>query len=610
MTGLILLLASFAGYFIFLHQFTRWPTAALPLFTISSLISALYASGMTGSLLPGARLLAFTGVALGIIGLHKARKGPKAGWSCLTEPGPVLFFTSAILLWFTLSGAGYGAWDEFSHWGFAAKEMFFSNSFPAPDSALYLKDYPPGTALFQYYITCFTGWSEGATYFAQALFLFSAVLALTATPCRKNWFRVLAIIAVSCITLALFGYKLQKLYVDLLVGFLFGLVPAAYLISGRYDAAAITRALPVLFILPLIKASGLLLALIAAAVIITDRLMSPAEEPAAGAPVKKRIILIILCAGLVLAPLAASKSWEHRVKSLGVSQTFTIKPSLSAIRKSFSRTEATGRDKATLIKFKRSLLSFKIQIILLLGLSLLILRAEKRRLERAQVRITLGFMLFGFGVYLAGMLFMYLYSFGEYEGVRAASFGRYLNIYLLGWCVTLIALLSRVLPEDPEGQKPSPAIAGIILLWVLFLSFSAASRFITRLRGTPDNEIRAAIQRQILNITPLIGLDKKVYIVWQDSKGYEAWILAYELAPRVTSTRSAPWSLGAPYYPEDIWTADWSAQTWRKNLAGYDLVLLAKTDKTFRDRFGSLFKGGLNDKILFSIPQSGQLEPR
>ncbi|MEI7482239.1 MAG: hypothetical protein WCK75_07805 [Elusimicrobiota bacterium] len=564
---------------------------------------------MTGLLLPGARLLAFTGVALGIIGLYKARKDPKAGWSCLTEPGPVLFFAAAILLWFTLSGAGYGAWDEFSHWGFAAKEMLFSNSFPAPDSALYLKDYPPGTALFQYYITCFTGWSEGATYFAQALFLFSAVLALTETRCRNNWIRVLAIIAVSCIALALFGYKLQKLYVDLLVGFLFGLVPAAYLISGRYDAAAMIRALPVLFILPLIKASGLLLALIAAAIIITDLLTSQAQEPAAGDRGKKRIILMILCAGLILAPLAASKSWGSRVKTLGLSQTFTIKPSLSAIRKSFSRTEATGRDKATLIKFKKSLLSFKIQIVLLLALSVLIFRAEKRRRERAQAGITLRFMMFGFGVYLAGMLFMYLYSFGEYEGVRAASFGRYLNIYLLGWCVALIALLSRVLPEDPEGQKPSPALTGIILLWVLFLSFSTASKFLIKLRGTPDNDIRAAIQQQIRNITPLIGLDKRVYIVWQDSKGYEAWILAYELAPRVTSTRSAPWSLGVPYYPGDIWTADWSAQAWRKNLAGYDFVLLAKTDKAFRDRFGSLFKGGLNNKILFTIPASGPLIP-
>jgi len=51
-------------------------------------------------------------------------------------------------------------WDEFSFWASSQKLIFGTGELYNEHSPIFLKSYPPGQQLFQYYLTKMTFWSE------------------------------------------------------------------------------------------------------------------------------------------------------------------------------------------------------------------------------------------------------------------------------------------------------------------------------------------------------------------------------------------------------------------------------------------------------------------
>ncbi|OGS10894.1 MAG: hypothetical protein A2234_04055 [Elusimicrobia bacterium RIFOXYA2_FULL_58_8] len=602
--AILLPFASLTGYLLFLLRFTTWPGAFLPFFTISSLMCLLYAAAVMGMLLPGTYFLTALGLAAGFGGAYFSRGKIKEYFARLLEPGTAVFLGLAILLWAAYGGTQYSAWDEFSHWGLTIKEIFAQNALLTANSVIACKDYPPATALFQYYITVFTGWSEGITCVAHAaITLAAAVVFLTGIPWRQ-WLKITAILTFLQFLVIIFSFSLQNLYVDHLLGFFFGAILISYFMAEDRGTAAVLRLAPVLFILPLIKSAGTLMALIAGGIIVADQLQNRSSlKPGAGR--SRNFAALVLCAFILLTPLLSARTWSWRIAALNLPQTLSTKVGLPEIKRPFSAA-ATERDKVTLQNFSKAFFSTRAGrtfppvfiLLLLTGAGCFLAGKAKHPGERAGIRTATLLMFTGFIIYTAGILFLYLYSFGNYEGPRLASFGRYMSIFFLAWTLlTLIFLLRSSAARD----------ARLVPVWAKALIVLAAAVFLIKgaLHKTPQGmiDLRITVREKAARALPLIPGGAKIYLVWQNDTGLGPQVAAYELAPHPTSIRSGPWSLGKPYYPGDVWTSDIAPEIWQKLLTGYDYVLLGKTDNTFWDRYGNIFENPstTREEYLFKV---------
>ncbi|WP_061249393.1 hypothetical protein [Leptospira alstonii] len=618
--GLIFLTFSFYGYLIFLIRYTKWSTASLPLFITSTGIFILFCSGFFDLLLPVVWCLNGLGVCLGIISLYTARNRLAELLTPLLEPGPVIFFLFACFFYIKLSQALFEGFDEFTHWGFAAREMFFQDSFTTADSALLLKSYPPGTALFQYWLTKSIGWSEGNAYWAQSLLILSGAVVFLERMTWRQWIRILVTLGVVFLLVFIFGYGLKSLYVDNVLGLLCGASIVSCFRSETSGSVTIARILPTLFILPLVKAVGLMLGIFAAIILICDQILKGKNIVPVGSQIKQKFIFGVFCILALVAPIASAQTWGWYVKKSGYNVIFKTSFSFSQIKKSFSSDGASERDKETIANFGKTFgtkrinsesvfqrfsqrLSYRLtpskSFFFFIFLSIGAVLAESRRRDRWRAVIGLTFMFTCFVMYTFGLLLMYLYSFGDYEGPRLASFERYMGIIFLAWAIVIWGFLLQA--ADQEKKYYSYILKGIAFVCVLSLSPARAAGFV--FLSPQPLPIRTEIRSLLSGVTSNIENDKKVYIVWQNTTGFEPWILAYELLPRITSTRSMGWSLGRPYYPGDIWTADWTLQEWSDRLASYDFVLLASVDSRFWERYLPLFRvtSNIKNEKLFRV---------
>lgn len=611
MAGLILLLISFLGYCLVFARYFRQEAETLPFFAVSLLISLLYLFGLTDILRPGAYFIFSLGLIFFIIRLFFFRKDSMAAAKELFAPGFVLFLLFAAAFWIKFRGAAYYNWDEFSHWGSVTLEIISRNGLIPPESALPLKEYPPAAALFHYYITLFTGYSEGNTYFAQALLLLAPAAALfQGTDWNKKLTIILRLTAVYLLFL-IFGFKFQSLYIDQVLGIFFGMALASYFLSESRSDKTVLRLIPVVFVLPLLKTVGLLFGIITAAVVLADRsrhsinyLKTNTRANGRHGFTGKNIKYILLSAGILLlfclAPVTADRSWNNRIEKLGINRVLNADFSFAGIRKSFSPDSATERDRTTISNFKRAFVKKGvgkigipplIWVILFTMLFAGIFRAENRPPERFRVALSYVGMLAGFGIFSFGLLLLYLHCYGGYEGPRLASFGRYMSTFLFGWSFVALGFLAR--RAGKRGKHPIPSAA---LIAVLAAGIAAAA---IPARGM--SPLRRSIREKAAYINEHVGPDKRVYIIWQNTRGFQYWVFRYELAPR--HVNNGAWTIGDPYYEEDVWTAGYSVQDWAEKLRDYDFVVIGGADDKFWERFGSLFRdaGKSRSGFLFEV---------
>ncbi|MBI5524572.1 MAG: hypothetical protein HY910_18245 [Desulfarculus sp.] len=340
---------------------------------------------------------------------------------------------------------------------------------------------------------------------------------------------------------------------------------------------------------------------------------------------------------LLAAPLTAGQTWKHRLLELDIGQSFqTQKIDWPTARQAFSG-QATEKQKLIRQRFGEALLSqslsnyrveeerslvhwlqqglglpFK-ELVPGLGLmpwlglvGLLILAGFLRHHEAAQRRhmATVYALLLFFGAfYLVGLTLLYMFSFSEFEGPRLASFVRYVNTMLIP--LALVAW-GFALPER-RGPAGDQVLAGwrrglhgaCLLAFALLLTSQAPSwpgmpKWLAKGDASDD---RARITPMVEIVKKAVPLDKRVFIVWQNSSGRNFHIIRYEITPRPANK----WffSLGKPYFEGDVWTEPLSAEAWARMLKDekFDYVFLAKGDRQFWEQFGGLFTPGTRKEM-------------
>jgi hypothetical protein len=107
-------------------------------------------------------------------------------------------------------------WDEFSTWGLAVKAMYkYGALAPATPADLWTPEYPPGLALFQYFVmdTDF-GWNEGYLFWSVHLIVLSILVSVLATCSFKNKAEIAIKFFVAFIAAATFFNYWDNVYAD------------------------------------------------------------------------------------------------------------------------------------------------------------------------------------------------------------------------------------------------------------------------------------------------------------------------------------------------------------------------------------------------------------
>jgi hypothetical protein len=587
------------GFVVHLHRRFAWPVETIPLPLAAGAITALYAAGLAGHLAAGMYVIVGGGLALGLIELR--RGGLTAAASDLATPALLTFALVVILLVWRLHAAVFIGWDEFSHWGLTSKLIVDTDALIGRESAVLLKDYPPGSALFHYLVMWGTGFSEAGSYIAHAVLALSAITALLA---GARWPTVLTTMVFGYLGLFTLGRGLQTLDVDHIVALFFGCSLGSYFLSR--DPGRALRVVPVLFALPLLKSVGMLLSIFVAGCVITDRLL--------GRRLSRRDVVVMIL--LALAPVVASRSWKHHSESIGAATTFPLSLSTARIADSFSNDRATPRDRLTIERFREALgalpisaartngpfrqaarrfvgmtgeapgLSARSWTILLVVLAAAVIVIQPTRRDRWRLLPATAWLVACGICYTFGLLLLYLYSFTEYEGVRLASFGRYLGIFFFGVAIIMFAWAANGLSGTGWRRKASGLVLGGLTLVFFYAAPGESLRF--AIMGPHGiSGMRATVKEAVAPVVARAAPEDRIYLVWQATNGFEHFMGRFEVAPRIAN-RSC-WSLGTPRYDGDVWTCSIPPDRWAEVLREYDFVVLGRVDDTFWTEFGELF---------------------
>ncbi len=400
----------------------------VPLVTAAGLSLILYGGGLFGFLAETAVLMCAAGLAGTVLSF----------WGAVTRrfvlPKLSMFgfffgaasVSFAVLIW-NLKLLHY---DNFSHWAVAVKYMLSTDHFAdASTELLMFKDYPPGSAVWIYYICRFAGHSQGMMLLAHNSLIFSCFFAVFGWVRERRRFLLYAFLGMGCSMLSYLNLTIR--INNLLVDFLLPLLTMAGIsMAYRMREEPIKMSVCVMLLTGytgIIKDTGAVFA----GIIFLYYVRCICSLPVRYMPFEKKLrafrhlpvksVLILLTAAGGALPYIGWK-WYLATALAGYTGKFSVGAAQSA-----AEPELYGTIIGEFFRSAFSLTERSFQVFLLCTISTVgaVLYARiflKRRWKLWKIWL-LGTAVLA--VYYAGILLLYLYSMPAEEAVRLAGFDRY-----------------------------------------------------------------------------------------------------------------------------------------------------------------------------------------
>jgi hypothetical protein len=585
---LILFVLSGAGYVVFIaNQLRITVYQALFVFPCSVAL-LLYPCALLGVLEIG--FFSTFALGLGFIAHHLIinRLSFKVDRDCLWN---LVILSPLFILYFSIPlDFNFLLWDEFSFWASSIKLIFTTDSLFNKDSPIFFKSYPPLQQLFQYFFLKSSFWSEKNVLYAQTFWVLSGVLCVQACFIKSKVNLAFAFL-ISSSFLYFFSYSYSTIYNDQLLGVCFAASVALACQQPKHWRSTIAWYIS-MGSLVLLKEIGLLLALISLGVFLINGFFN--SEKATSVPLRLKATATRGFTGTLLIVILIG-SWRLYASSLENARTFD----LTSVSKLLSF-DVSMRSAQTLSEFVRrifkpsylqvsesfaiwspSLITF---VVILLVCSIILTCSCSHRPERQRMGAVFAWIYLGLVGYIGALLMSYLIVFTEYEGVRLASFERYVSTYILALLLLTYALTVSTLEAKGPGRVKLLQSAFTVI--VLMLSPSSFFQDLRQIQTTrPEKELRVRLEAFANRIKPLMQMNEKVYFIAQNTNGLERTMFYYGMLP-YTSSMSWCWSIGAKYFDGDVWTCNTNLQD---IVQGYDYLALYKVDQQFWDRAGTLF---------------------
>ena len=595
-----------------------------PISACATVLGVVYMSALAGLLGPLTLVLYACGLVLAGLGLKKAATGTDPARGAVTVC-LVVFISAAATMWIWLHGQAYSSWDEFSHWGRVSKAISRLATLPVESTGVILKDYPPGTALFHYFILN-SGFSEGGTYYSQSLLLISCVLAIASW---QNLWRApsyLLVLTLGFLLVAILGQGYTTVEVDHILGGFFAAAVGSIAAGGgglRNQAALV----PVLFCMPLLKPIGLLFALCAVAIIALEvaRTWLNRFQDFTRRDVRRQLGVLCL---LLLAPVVAFQSWNMRVNAYSFKKTFDVSFSVAGFRTLATPSQRSDTQQQVVDSFSRAFRQAPVGrngngviesgvwrglpepsrpstanqwMLVLLAASFLVCVVQTSGVRTTHVNMHVALFL-GCIAYLVVLLYVYAFAFSTYEAVRVISFGRYASTWFLAWALALIVSLGQTAAGTTSRYVTGLVLLAVLVPWGLWRAPHEDPAAVIVRRA------RVPVQQVVRRVDNLISKTSSAYVIWQETNGFQFHLTSYELSPRRTNTWC--WALGEKTNPADAWTCPLTPDEFADDLRDFDYVLVMRGNAELWRRYRSLLAPGTPEEptdkdILFAVDKDG-----
>lgn len=605
MLKLALLFSCISGYVLLHKHLWRVPYAVAPASSVGLLTCVLFMADFAGVL----ELAAYALYAIGLGGFFYCLYQGWAGRIDLFRREAMLPAVALAVLFVGLyqlnRSGGFHEWDEFSHWGSIIKAIYGANTFHFEVNPLYFQDYPPGTALFSYFVLKLLGYSEGNAYFSYSLILLAFSLPVLGLAMRRGWAWALVYGTLIFVLVARLGHGWSSVLIDHILSVIFGGTIAGYFLLRRENSPLWSLSF-MLVALVLAKHAGQSLALLVVALCAMDLLLSELVHdapPRLRGPAAGRLRQIAFSsAGLLLPPLFVGWIWKYYVAQSNLAEGFG-RFALSGLLARSSQCCTSERDLGIVTRYVDQALgvqtyeqaapgnllsvvashlgsrlpdvltvqSFSPALLFVLCVSAGLAAAFLAHFANERVRFSAATMILAAGAlsFSLTQLLFYLYAFSEYEALSLASFNRFQRTYYLGWALAAMAIFAAR-KVAAKGKTSRLGWAAAIAFAVLLLALSGQTLRQVR-HGAPGmNELRASIRQWALPLLPGIPESAPVYIVWQGSNGFEFWMIHHETLPRRTNRDC--YSLGPPHFKGDIWSCPHSEKEVAALWAGYEYL--------------------------------------
>ncbi|MBP3950215.1 hypothetical protein [Bacillus suaedae] len=481
-----LLFLSLGGWGVAISYKLKINNAFIPIFLYSAITFVLFIAGVLNILPLIVTIIFYVGLLVWPVFIYfllKERRKPNL--SVLLSPALIFFVIATTMLMFLVKGVSFTHYDNFSHWALIVKEMYLMDGLPDDSTVISFRNYPPGTALFIYFVLKITGYAESYALMAQNFLLAASLTVLFAYTSWKKPLYILLTLLLVIGLLSLELYSIYNLIVDKTLGMVaFTSVIISYYYRDDWKKILLTN-VPILVLLILIKDSGKLFFILNALLIIGllfSNIMAGSRFNFKNVTLLGKITLI-----LIGVPTSINYLWGQYTAKAYTADYASNKFALTESK--LSSSDKSEEFVQTLLpKMFNSLVNFDDHNFLILVvtnatliISFIALWIVNKKASKLLVYAFL-FCNITFIIYLGSLYLMYLFLMPEHEATRLASYSRYLTtivIYigavgigatLLVWsklptrslkmmlAVLLVALICYPTYEKVEAGKGKPDI--------------------------------------------------------------------------------------------------------------------------------------------------------
>jgi hypothetical protein len=608
----VLAVCSLLGYACLFTRFSTKPLYLTFFIACGAIISILFWAALSG-LLPQAGFFVFVaGLIAGGVSLYRDTGRFKTNFNLTAF---IVLTVGVTVLYLETRGLLLVSWDEFSHWAAISKTLLLTNALPNKPGSLLFLDYPPGEALFHYFLIRPVGFSEENILFAHGLFAVAALLTLGAALTWREPLILASMITIAVLAgsfFGIFGTSWTTVTIDHNLAFAFVATVMIYHHGGR-SVQSILWAAPAAAALVLLKESGALFVAVAAGIIVCDQTIKLIQCKADWRTTVKTAFAVV---AFVVPSILNASLWKAHLKAIGAPKTFDS--SLSMLMSNFQDAsfsslviEVSQKFGAALvgdmpISTNRMGLPAWLSIIAAIAFARLITTKDLK--EAFRFVVSQAVLAVAFIGYVLILFYYYLVSFPVYEAKALASFDRYVGTFILAWAIVNVGLITQKADTLAKLWVVRIGVAGlagatITAAWPIIIS-----TFKYGARGEEPWQdvlaIRKEVRTQLRDAERKVPLDARVYIVWNNTTGLPFYVSQFELRPRVTNGphwielpprsrrhRTDLWchSLGPARFPNDVWSCDWPVEFLKGRLKNFDYLFLGHGDDAFWSTYSDLF---------------------
>ncbi len=445
---LILFMISTFGYFCFFYRRAYIHVTIIPLFVGALQVTVLFVFSLVGLLFPCSLILYLGGFVLLLLE-WKAYKTAILQ-RCIRDHrfwfSIIIFCILAVLLW----GKEFSRLDDFTHWALIEKIMLITDRLPnTSDRLMHHAAYPPGSALYIYYFVRMIGEEEFLQMLGQAYLIICGLLPLWAFTKKKSSIILMFLVSlyIMICNVSFYGLKVDTLLPVCGVS-LFVIYYLEFHGKDDIPPQKILMCIPLISFIMLVKNPGILFVLIFI-ILLLPRLMKKGKIRWLAALLATMILSYGLWRLYYQFAYPAAETSIHAM---------TIKNYVSVF------SEKAGMDKMLLFfRVVKSAFLNK-ENVLLLGwiiIPCLPFAAADKRIRGEWVSFVFKLVLL-YGLYVAGVYLMYLFSMSAEETEVLAGLDRYMGtIRQVCWLAGAAFIFAKD-RETAEGNHICLVTAGVI----------------------------------------------------------------------------------------------------------------------------------------------------